>query len=236
MAYEKINFTALIQLTAKNLNHMETQAAEAKPAIDAHIHPTIHYSKTQSDALCFPPASGLDADLIDSMSFEDLLGAQIPVGGVMLYYGSDDDFQDGGYLISSTKWHISDGGTYGGTPTIDMRGYFPRCPTTVTGTGSGGNATVTPTGSASLGDHTLTENEIPSHAHRCYDYYTSSSAGPNLGGGAKAGGSTSYDIYTDYNHEASAEAHGHSGAALAFSSIAKAPAYRGLYFLAKVVA
>lgn len=236
MSYSKINFTTLKLLSAKNLNHMETQAAEAKTSIDAHTHPDIHYSKTQSDALCFPNAAGMDADQIDSISYDNLIGAQIPVGGVMLYYGDDEDFENGGYLIASSKWHISDGGTYSSTPTIDMRGYFPRCPTTISGTGTGGNTTVTPTGSATLSDHALTLDEIPSHAHYLSDYCDYNSTNIASYSGTRPGTNTATARYTSYNHEDEATAHGHSGVALTFFEITKAPAYRALYFLAKVVA
>jgi len=237
MAYEKIDWTASTFLSAKNLNHMETMAVEVKPPIDAHIHSTIHYSKAQSDALCFPEAAGLDADLIDGISFDDLIGAQIPPGGVMLYYGSDADFENGGYLKASNKWHISDGGTYGGTPTIDMRGYFPRCPNTISGTGTGGRSTITPTGTAVLGDHTLIIDEIPSHAHYLADYRTDQIS-PNIyeGTGTRAGSCTATARSTSFNHEAEADPHGHAGASVSFYSITKAQAYRALYFLARVAA
>jgi len=239
MSYTKIVFTGTTLLSAPNMNKLGTIYSEGKAAIDLHTHPAVHYSQTESDALFFPIASGLDADMIDSLTYDDLLGSLIPVGGVMLYYGEDADFEDGGYLKASHKWHISDGGTYSGTATIDMRDYFPRCPNTITGTGTGGHSTITPTGSAALGDHTPTVDEIPSHAHRVSDHCNTVLYAPsNVGGGSTKGGSDNYSqtISTDYNHSASADPHAHTGATLTFTTIDKNPAYMALYLVAKVVA
>jgi hypothetical protein len=239
MTYTKINFASNTLLSARNMNHLGTIYAEGKTAIDLHTHPAVHYSQTESDALFYPIASGLDADMIDSLSYDDLLGSLIPIGGVMLYYGEDADFEDGGYLKVSHKWHISDGGTYNSIPTLDMRDYFPRCPTTITGTGTGGHSTITPTGSAELGGHALTTDEIPSHAHGYSDYYVvlgNANAYSSPGSAVKSSTYTVNTNNTSYNHEASAESHGHTGATLTFTTIDKNPAYMALYFVAKVAA
>ncbi|MCK9571482.1 hypothetical protein M0R72_21210 [Candidatus Pacearchaeota archaeon] len=234
MTYTKINFSSTTLLSARNMNHLGTIYAEGKTAIDLHTHPAVHYSQTESDALFFPIASGLDADMIDSMSYDDLLGSLIPVGGVMLYYGEDADFEDGGYLKASHKWHLSDGGTYSSTPTLDMRDYFPRCPTTITATGTGGHSTITPTGSATLGDHTLTLDEMPSHAHRYEDRYYTAVNIYDLGSSPDNSDYTTATLSTSFNIISSAVAHTHDGVTATFNSIDKPPAYMSMYFVAKV--
>jgi microcystin-dependent protein len=233
-----MSYTATIWtngITAKALNHLEGQYAAAKEEIDVHDHPSVHYLKAESDAKFFPIASGMDADTVDGYHASDLMGFQLPVGIITMHRGDSDDFSNG-YLIADTRWHICDGGTYNGIKTPDMRGYFPKCPNSASTTGTGGASSAILTGDATVGDHTLTVAEIPSHYHKWTDrYYTGSGAchSPYMqmmtGNTYTVSGRT-----TNYNHDAADEAHNHGTKEISFNSISLTPKWKAYYFICKV--
>lgn len=233
MSYTSTTWTNGI--TAKALNNVEGQYSAAKEEIDVHGHPEKHYLKSESDAKFFPIASGMDADTIDGYHASDLMGFQLPLGIITMHRGSDDDFS-GGYLIADTRWHICDGGTYNGIKTPDMRGYFPKCPNTASTTGTGGASSVILTGDATVGDHTLTIAEIPSHYHKWTNrYYTGSANVAN--GPYTIMSSNTYaatGLTTSYNHDAADEAHNHGSNEISFNSISLTPRWKAYYFICKV--
>ncbi len=237
-AYVSLGWTAQTLRSAKNFNYMETMYSCAEDQIDAHGHPDAHYLKAESDAKFFPQASGLDADMIDGLHVATLMGSEVPLGLTLMHEGEDEDFS-GGYLIADGRWHQADGGTYNGIYTPDMRGYFPKCPNAAGTTGTGGNATVTMSGTVTYADHLLTTPEIPSHYHTMDDvYYTGSESVYTAAANATRILSTYSDVSrtTSYNHAAADEAHDHGTSGLNLNAVNLTPRWKAYYFITKVSA
>ena len=236
MTYTAVGWGAATLLSAKNFNHMETQYAAGKVDIDLHGHPTIHYPKADSDAKFFPIASGLDADTIDGQHLSDLVSNLVPLGAIWLYKGIDTDFTNG-YLNAAPTWHQCDGSTINGIICPDTRGYFPKCPTASTTTGTGGAATQTLTGTVTIADHTLTPAEIANHYHYFYDryYYNDQWAYSNAGveGPFKAA-ITPVGRTTNSNHAAADEGHNHGTGSLSLNAINLTPLWRANWFICKI--
>jgi hypothetical protein len=222
-------------VTAKALNNLESQFAEAKVEIDLHGHPAIHYLKADSDAKFFPIAAGLDADKIDGFEATDLMGFQLDPGIIIMHKALANEFTNG-YLNADPRWHQCDGSTINGIKSPDMRGFFPKCPTASNTTGTGGAATLTLTGVVAVGDHTLTLAEIPSHYHKMLNRYYTGSLGI-LGGSWKPcnTASISYETRTTTaNHSDADVAHNHGNANVSFNQISLTPLAKAFYFLVKV--
>ncbi len=234
--YVSLGWAAQTLLSAANMLHLEGIATACKSHTDEHLHPDIHYLKAEADAKFFPQAAGLDADKIDGYDAAALAGNLAPLGLVVLHKGADEEFSNG-YLIADTKWHICDGGTYNGIKTKDMRAYFPKCPNTSSGTGTGGALSVTLSGTVTIGNHLLTVSEIPSHYHGFEDHrysnpiiYCADGTPTHFTGVVNAVSKT-----TSYNHEAADEAHNHGTANLNLNSIQLTPLWKGYYFICKVL-
>lgn len=222
-------------LTARAFNNLEGQYDAAVSDIQLHGHPDCHYLKSESDAKFFPIAENMDADTIDGKHASELIGFQLPLGIITMHSGSPSDFTSG-YLNADNRWHICDGGTYNGIKTPDMRGYFPKCPEIATTTGSGGSSSQTLTGTATIGDHTLTISEIPSHYHKWTDRYYSGSSACHSPYMQLMNGST-YTVgglSTGYNHSGDDEAHNHSTKSISFNPITTVPRWKAYYFICKV--
>ena len=237
MSYVPVGWTSAIDLTAKNLNQMETQYAAGKVDIDLHGHPTIHYTKAESDAKFFPIASGLDADKIDGNHLSDLVSALVPLGAIWLYKGIDTDFTNG-YLNAAPSWHQCDGSTINGIICgPDMRGYFPKCPSASNGTGAGGATTQTLTGTVTFADHTLSVAEMAYHQHKWTDRYYGTSGWLGYFTNNTVMLSTTNNVsglYTAYNHDAETEAHNHSTGSLSLNAINLTPLWRANWFICKI--
>lgn len=238
MSYASVGWTSAKLLSPKNFNQMETQYAAAKADIDIHGHPASHYLKTASDAKFFPIASGLDADKIDGLHLSSLVGNLIPPGAIWIYKGVDADFSSG-YLIADPNWHQCDGQTINGIICPDMRGYFAKCPNTAATTGTGGAATATMTGTATVAGHALTLAEIASHYHKWTDrYYTGSAAcdpNPYTSPCYTANGSyTVSGLTTDLNHAGDTDEHDHDTVAVSLNAINLTPLWRANWFICKV--
>ena len=234
MAYTKYHSAWAVGdfLSGDAFNHIETQYDAAKADADAHDHDTRYYTKATADVTFFSTSfyTGFDADLLDGNHFSDLIASVMPIGAIMIWSGTDANIPSG--------WHICDGGTYGGYASPDLRDRF------VIGAGStyavgatGGpaswNGTITPTGTVTVGDHTLTTAELPIHSHAFKEYYPYGGGFPNSYG---SGG-----IYTSLDsRSATIEAqstgggsHGHTGSSISFSGVDPRPPYRGLYYIMK---
>ena len=167
MSYIPATWTATTLISARLLRHAEEQYAEAKSYLDAHNHDSRYFTETEADAKFFHLAggdtlpAGLDADMIDGQHAAGLMGSALPVGTIVVWYGTDANVPSG--------WAICNGGS--GTP--DLRNKF------IVGAGltysvgnTGGLDAVTPgAGSVTIASHVLTLNEIPPHNHTYYDYY-----------------------------------------------------------------
>ncbi|MFA4886178.1 MAG: hypothetical protein WC601_10460, partial [Desulfotomaculaceae bacterium] len=93
--YVSVGWSAASEMTAKNLNQMETQYQHGKTHIDLHTHVSAHYRKTQSDAKFFPIVAGLDADKIDSLEATAIVGNQVVLGAIWLCKAADNEFTNG---------------------------------------------------------------------------------------------------------------------------------------------
>ncbi len=236
--YVDLGWGASTLRSAKNFNYMETMAAHAQTHIDAHGHPDAHYTETESDAKFYRSggANEPDADMVDGQHVASLMGSEVPLGLTLMHEGTDVDFS-GGYLIADPRWHQADGGTYNGIYTPDMRSYFPKCPNTAGTTGTGGNATVTMSGTATFGDHTVTTTEMPSHYHTMDDvYYTGSESVYTAAANATRILSTYSDVSrtTSYNHDVADEAHDHGTLDIDLNAVNLTPRWKAFYFITKV--
>lgn len=234
--YDPVGWNASTPISAKNFNNMETIYAHLKTHIDAHDHDGLHYPESVADTTFFFSGNetNLDADMIDGQHAATLLGADVPLGLTLLHAGSDDDFSNG-YLIADNRWHIADGGEYNGIKTPDMRGYFPKCPTTSSTTGTGGSATVTLSGTVTFGDHTLTVAEIPSHYHRFTDrYYYDDWNAYSSGYSMISPNTSNVGRTTNYNHTGEDQPHNHGTKDINLNSVQLTPPWIALYFITRV--
>jgi hypothetical protein len=146
------------------LNHMETQAAEA----DSYMAGLAHdfYTIAEADARYLmtaahpdgpSPAAGVDAAKLDGHTLAEILAMSVPAYCIGMYGGGA--MPDG--------YHEADGTN--GTP--DYRGYIPRgSGSDVTPGTTGGSNSITPTANAfTTGATTLTDNQIPGHDHTYVD-------------------------------------------------------------------
>ena len=234
--YVSIGWGLTTLLSAKNFNLMETQFQHAKSHIDLHGHPAIHYTKSESDAKFYPVASGMDADTIDGLDADDLIGNQIPIGSIFLHKGTDDEFSNG-YLIADPRWHQCDGSTINDVICPDMRDRFSKCPSTSIGTGVGGAVGLIMTGTITTEDHILTIDEMPIHYHTFIDIYYSGGVYIIYYGGFNNGVSPSHgpvQRISGPNHVGADEAHNHGSSAMVLSSINLTPLWKSFWYICKV--
>lgn len=234
--YVPVGWDAATPLSAPNMRQLTSIETCLKSNIDEHLHSTVHYSESESDAKFFGSGLevGLDADLLDGKTLAEVLGGQAPKGLHLVWSGDDEDFV-GGYLVSDNRWHLADGGTYNGIYTTDMRGYFPRSALVNNGTGTGGASEIVMSGTVTVAGHILTINEIPSHYHKFQDGWSDATVYDYWGGtsGVQASGKTgSWGHYTE--NAGSGTAHNHGTVGINLTVIDKNPAYKALYFICKV--
>ena len=231
MTYTKFQspWSALHELSGDAFNHIEGQWAAAKIDIDAHNHDTRYYTKTLADATFFRPAfyTGFDADKLDGQHMADLIAASLPTGAIMVWSGTS--------ATIPTGWHICDGGTYGGKASPDLRDRF------VIGAGgsyavgaTGGpatyNGTIAPTGTVTIGNHTLTVEELPAHTHSFSEQYNKfENTYYDWGRGQLSSRATTI-LHQDEGGDGS---HGHTGSTIAITGVDPRPVYYSLYYIMK---
>lgn len=238
MAYVPIAITDSTPLTGQLMNFVETQYAQAKLDIDLHTHDTSYYPKATADIRFFQGgATKPDADTIDDLHWNEIVGNLLPVGSVVGWNGTDENVP--------TRWHICDGGTYSGTVTPDMRGKFPLgAGRNYAAHSTGGRASISDAGgTVTVSDHMLTVSEIPGHYHNWTDTWAIEPGGQGqYGSNWTYGGSTQVGSpnlttrtgTTDYNHSANDEAHNHGTNAITLNSFNIIPLYVAKYFICKV--
>jgi len=101
-------------------------------------------------------------------------------GAVIEFYGTQDQLD----VATASLWYLMDGNN--SLPNLNNL-YIKTCISVATIGGTGGAATVTPTGTVS--DHTLTIAEMPAHTHQMGARSSVAGAGA-LGGGAFFGNSS----------------------------------------------
>ena len=229
--YTKTDWTTSTPITAKAMNHMETQYEEAKHLIDNHDHDSRYYKKSESDTKFFHTGhmgagSGADADMLDGQHLSNIMNASLPVGAILIWSGTDANVPQG--------WAICNGQIANGMQTPDLRDRF------VIGAGgalskgaTGGAANVTPTATLAAGDHTLTVSEIPAHTHSYSDTYVTSSAGRFCVTSTSKAGSQANKTDGVTAATGSNAAHSHTGS-IAFSGNSNIPPYYALFYIMKV--
>ncbi len=218
-------------LYAAAFNHIESQWDAIEADADAHAHDSRYYPKATADTTFFSLTyfNNFDADLLDGQHLSGIVSAIMPIGAILVWSGTDATIPSG--------WHICDGGTYGGYVTPDLRDRF------VLGAGgayspgdTGGpatwNGTITPTGTVTVGAHTLTADEIPSHTHTYTEYYSTKNVwGPSTFTNYTFANLTSRASAINNQDEGGGGSHTHAGSTAAFTAIDPRPAYYALYYI-----
>ncbi len=213
-------------LSAQAMNHIESQGDVIKSETDAHDHDDLYYPKTEADTTFFDTThyQGRDADKLDGLELNEIVGAAIPIGGIVIR-GSLEGIPAG--------YGVCDGTIYNGYPSPDLRDRF------VIGAGGsygkgyigGSESDIVPTGSVTVAGHALTTDEIPSHRHVYVDnhnpwtvyldsmlasyYYTVRTLNRTTGQQDDGGG----------------DPHGHPGSTIIYDGIEKLPQYYTLIFI-----
>lgn len=217
-------------LSGASFSHIETQWDDMILDVGSHSHDDRYYTKTLANSTFFSIFfyTGFDADKIDGKHYTDLVAVNMPLGVIMMWSGDVGDIPTG--------WHVSDGGTYGGKVSPDLRNRFVICAGgTYAVNDKGGpatyNATVTPTGNLTVGAHTVTTAELPPHTHSYEEYYSPRSMGDNA-------------VYSLYNsistttrsievQDSGDGSHGHTGSTIVFNAIDTRPVFYSLYYIFK---
>jgi hypothetical protein len=216
---------------------METQYSTMEAIINAHHHDDEIDTKAVADATFFSTSlmghgSGFDADKVDGLHVADILAEVLPVGSIIWFKGTDAEIPTG--------WKICTGQA----GTSDFRDRFVIGAGGSYAVGSTGgpatwNGTITPTGSATVGDHQLTISELPGHTHTYSEYYF---YGGNRWAGSPPPVQTQYVLGAPTNRNITTDAmttgdgsHGHAGSSISFSGVDPRPPYYSLYLIKKVI-
>lgn len=232
MAYIKTTWTDTTLRSARAMNHMEAQWTAIQSDADSHDHDDRYYTKTLADTTFYSTSyyTGFDADLLDGSHLDDIIGAVMPIGAIMIWSGSDGDVPTG--------WYVCDGNAHNGytTPNLVERfvigaggSYSPGD----TGGPATWNGTITPTGTVAIGNHILTTSEIPSHTHEYTEYYNPSNDCSNSGPYSPR--TDHADARTAGNQDTGGSAHGHTGSTISINAIDPRPRYYSLYYIMKCV-
>lgn len=174
MTYTPTTWTSTTRISAGALNHLETQYDEVMSTKDVwNNHDSRYTNKLSANTKYFNVDfmglnSGADADMLDGHHAVDLLGKGLPLGAIVWW--STEELPDG--------WYPCNGQTYShsGTDYVmpDYRDKFVvGASTSFTVGNSYGSDTTTPTSVwVTIGGHTLTAAEMPSHRHRIIETHT----------------------------------------------------------------
>lgn len=232
MAYEKTTWAADMVISAKKLNHAETQYDEFETAMASHNHLDRYYPKAQADAKFFSSGkmglgSGADADLLDGQHLSAIMGQAIPIKGIMRWSGSEASIPIG--------WAVCNGQTVNGITTWDLRDRFVVGKDVGSSIGqTGGAATITTAGgTVTIGNHQLTLSEIPAHWHDWVDNYGPSGASKTSDvAGVRTTTTTTRNANTGTT--GGDQSHNHGTKAVSLSSFDNRPKYYALFYIQKV--
>jgi hypothetical protein len=164
MAYTKYNdpWSDSDLRSAEAMDHIESQWTSIKALIDVHNHDTRYYTKALTDIAFFSTTnySDCDADLLDGNHLSVIVQEIMPIGAIMAWYQG----------TIPAGWYVCDGAAHNGYTTPNLVERFvigaggTYNPGDTAGPGSW-NGTFTPTASITIGDHQLTTDELPVHAH-----------------------------------------------------------------------
>ena len=203
------------------LNNMGDQYSEFTTYFNAHNHNDDYYTKAEAEAKYYNfTAKGGDYDMLDGYHASDIQGMGLLLNGIYLWGGLFEN-------IPSETFALCDG--YNDTPNL--------VEVQLVGAGNeyqegdtGGNEFVTPTGTVTIDNHTLTVDEIPEHSHSYTEVYPLISW-PGTGDVGNKNYNASALKYTDYT--GGGNGHNHN-ASISESPYEKSGSYIKLPFIKKV--
>jgi hypothetical protein len=200
------------------LNNMGDQLTEFTSIFNAHLHDTDHYKKADSDAKFWNFTAKVgDYDKLDGYEAQDILNLGLLLNGIYLWGGEFENIPE--------VFDLCNG--FNSTPNLVGR-QLVGAGNVYNVADTGGSDTVTPSGSLTVGDHTLTIAEMAAHYHTWVDSYNYSSA---------TGTNDSYvkfnTLTRDMGYAGSGSAHGHSGSTFTGVAYEKSGSYIKLPFIKK---
>lgn len=213
-------------------NNMETQYDAMVADLTSHGHTSRYYTRSEMDAKFYHSGndgsgSGLVAETLDGFTAEQILAGAIPSGVIGIWKGDV-------YSVPS-GWVVCNG--QNGTP--DLRDRF------VIGAGgsyspgvTGGTKNVTPTCTFTTNATTLTDAQLPSHAHTYYDRTPADTSALDCGGHglklATINRSTSYTGVSSGLYTGARQPHSHANSYLTITQLDIRPPWTALLFIMKL--
>lgn len=229
MGYTKTRdpWTASNPLSGKAMNHIETQWDAIRSDVDVHGHDTLYYPKTEADEKFFDTVhyQGRDADLLDGLHIDEIIGAAIPIGGIIAWNGTADTVPAG--------YGICNGDIYSGYPSPDLRDRFVIGAGGLRGNGAtgGSESNIVPTGAVSVAGHVLTTNELPSHRHVYVDNYNPWTVYLDNMLASYYYTVQTLNRTTGQQDDGGGDPHGHPGSTIVFNGFERLPLYYSLIFI-----
>ena len=144
-------------------NNMGDQKSEFTSIFNTHLHDTEYYKKADSDAKFwnFTVKAG-DYDKLDGYEGVEILNLGLLLNGIYLWGGE--------FANIPAVFELCDG--FNDTPNLVGRQLVGAGNAYNVGV-TGGSESVTPSGSITINNHTLTTAEIPAHYHAYVEIYNS---------------------------------------------------------------